>query len=131
MQLESHLNEAQLAAVTHGDGPLLVIAGAGSGKTRVLTYRFVHLALERGVDPRAILAVTFTNKAAREMADRIYGMLGGIRGPLSIGTFHSFGARFLRIEYDLSRSFFLEAQTGTMQDGAPFANLDFKTRLGY
>jgi DNA helicase II / ATP-dependent DNA helicase PcrA len=98
MQLASQLNEAQLAAVTHGDGPLLVIAGAGSGKTRVLTYRFVHLALERGVDPRAILAVTFTNKAAREMADRIYGMLGGIRGPLSIGTFHSFGARFLRIE---------------------------------
>jgi DNA helicase-2/ATP-dependent DNA helicase PcrA len=98
MQLASHLNEAQLAAVTHGDGPLLVIAGAGSGKTRVLTYRFVHLVQGRGVDPRAILAVTFTNKAAREMADRIYGMLDGIRGPLSIGTFHSFGARFLRIE---------------------------------
>jgi DNA helicase-2/ATP-dependent DNA helicase PcrA len=98
MDLRDRLNDAQHAAVTHSDGPFLVIAGAGSGKTRVLTYRFAHLVRDRGVDPRAILAVTFTNKAAREMGERIRGAIAMPAGPVSIGTFHAFGARFLRRE---------------------------------
>ena len=74
----SDLNPEQLAAVEYGAGPLLVYAGAGSGKTRVLTTRVAHLVGRRGVDPSAILAITFTNKAAREMKDRLGKMLGPV-----------------------------------------------------
>src|SRR5947207_1454454 len=91
----SELNEQQLAAVTAPPGPLLVIAGAGSGKTRTLIYRVAYL-LENGVDPRNILLLTFTNKAARQMLDRVANLLpidaSGIWG----GTFHSIGNRMLR-----------------------------------
>lgn len=91
----SELNEQQLAAVTASPGPLLVIAGAGSGKTRTLTYRVAYL-LENGIDPRNILLLTFTNKAARQMLDRVANLLpldaSGIWG----GTFHSIGNRMLR-----------------------------------
>ena len=90
------LNEAQRRAVEAGDGPVLVLAGPGSGKTRVLTQRVVYLIRQRGVDPAAILAVTFTNKAAREMKQRIATVLpDGATMPL-VGTFHSLCARFLR-----------------------------------
>lgn len=90
------LNPAQLAAVTHGDGPLLVFAGAGSGKTRVLTHRVAWLIREREAPPHSILAVTFTNKAAREMRERIERLLPiSIQG-LWIGTFHAMCARMLR-----------------------------------
>ncbi len=90
------LNPEQLAAVEHVEGPLLVLAGAGSGKTRVLTSRVTRLIQEHGVPPDRILAVTFTNKAAGEMRERIRAQLG--RDPVGawIGTFHSLGARLLR-----------------------------------
>jgi DNA helicase-2/ATP-dependent DNA helicase PcrA len=87
------LNEAQKEAVTHRDGPLLVIAGAGSGKTRVITRRIAWL-IAHGVDPRRILGVTFTNKAAREMAGRVEDALPGVR--IRLSTFHSACAAFLR-----------------------------------
>jgi DNA helicase-2/ATP-dependent DNA helicase PcrA len=90
------LNPAQREAVVHGDGPLLVLAGAGSGKTRVLTMRIAQLVLERGVSPSAILAVTFTNKAAGEMRQRIARLLREEPRGMWCGTFHSIGARMLR-----------------------------------
>jgi len=93
------LNQEQRRAVTFGDGPLLILAGAGSGKTRALTYRAAYLIKEKGVDPTRILLVTFTNKAAKEMKIRIKKLLGSeaARMPWT-GTFHAFNAQLLRIE---------------------------------
>jgi ATP-dependent DNA helicase UvrD/PcrA len=92
------LNDAQRSAVEYGDGPLLVLAGAGSGKTRVLTTRIAHLIQARGVRPDQIFAVTFTNKAAGEMRSRVAALLGTDPKGLWIGTFHSLAARLLRRE---------------------------------
>ncbi len=98
IDLVRDLNPVQQEAVTHGDGPLLVLAGAGSGKTRVLTYRIAHLIRELGVSPRRILAVTFTNKAAVEMKHRVVDLVGADAKGTWIGTFHSVCARILRRE---------------------------------
>ncbi len=89
------LNQEQLDVVLHGDGPCLVLAGAGSGKTRTLTYRVAYL-LEQGVDPASILLLTFTNKASREMLSRVSGLLGQEAHGIWGGTFHSIANRILR-----------------------------------
>lgn len=92
------LNDKQLEAVKHKDGPCLVLAGAGSGKTKVLTQRIINL-IDSGVSPYNILAITFTNKAAKEMRNRVENELGSITDSIFIGTFHSFGLRILRENY--------------------------------
>ena len=94
--LVASLNPEQRRAVEHFEGPCLVLAGAGSGKTRVLTTRVCQLIMNHGVPPDRIMAVTFTNKAAGEMRERITGMLGQEPRGLWMGTFHALGARLLR-----------------------------------
>ena len=91
-----NLNDVQRKGVVHGDGPLLILAGAGSGKTRVLTRRLAHLVAVRGIPPENILAVTFTNKAAGEMRERVGMLLGSVASSMWIGTFHSICLRILR-----------------------------------
>jgi DNA helicase-2/ATP-dependent DNA helicase PcrA len=95
-ELVKKLNPSQMEAVSHESGPLLILAGAGSGKTRVLTYRIAHLIGKLGVDPFHLLAVTFTNKAAQEMRERVEKLIGSAIYNLWIGTFHSMCARILR-----------------------------------
>jgi len=95
------LNPEQQAAVVAGDGPLLVLAGAGTGKTRVLTTRLAHLLLTGRARPTSVLAVTFTNKAAREMTGRVSALLGRSVDGLWLGTFHAIGARLLRRHAEL------------------------------
>jgi DNA helicase-2/ATP-dependent DNA helicase PcrA len=95
------LNQTQREAVEHTEGPLLVLAGAGTGKTKVLTTRIAHILITRRAFPSQILAVTFTNKAAREMLDRVGNTIGQAADGLWLGTFHSIGVRILRRHAEL------------------------------
>ena len=95
-----NLNEAQKDAVTHLDGPLLIVAGAGSGKTKVLTSRIAHIIAKKKAFPNQILAVTFTNKAAAEMKTRVSKMLNFPIDRMWLGTFHSLSLKILRKHYE-------------------------------
>lgn len=126
------LNPVQREAVEYEDGPLLVLAGAGSGKTRVLTYRIAHL-IARGVEPSNILAITFTNKAAREMRERVFSLVGSEAQALWVATFHSTCVRILRREIDklpgYTRSFVIydtTDQTALVKECLKELNLDEK-----
>ena len=94
------LNKEQQEAVKHTDGALLIMAGAGSGKTRVLTHRIAYLLKEKDVSPRNVLAITFTNKAAREMKDRVNRLVGQGGEQIWVSTFHSMCVRILRRDID-------------------------------
>lgn len=95
-----YLNDRQKEAVLYGDGPLLILAGAGSGKTSVLTKRVAYLIKERNISPKNIVAITFTNKAAKEMKERIIKEVGKEGYDIQISTFHSFGLRIIRENYE-------------------------------
>ena len=99
MDLNS-LNDRQREAVLYNEGPLLIIAGAGAGKTKTLTTKIAYLIEEEHVSPYNILAITFTNKAAKEMKDRLYLLIGSDASKLQVSTFHSFGLKLLRENYE-------------------------------
>lgn len=96
MNLIDKLNDRQKEAVTNTEGPMLILAGAGSGKTKVLTTKVAYLIEEKGVNPDSILAITFTNKAAKEMKERIFKLEGNSAFSIQISTFHSFGLKILK-----------------------------------
>lgn len=100
-ELIEELNEKQKEAVKTTTGPLLIMAGAGSGKTKTLTVRLAYLIKEKQINPNNILAITFTNKAAKEMKDRIYNILGNMTHFIQISTFHSFGLKIIKENYEL------------------------------
>lgn len=101
MNLVESLNDRQQEAVTNTEGPMLILAGAGSGKTKVLTTKVAYLINEKHINPINILAITFTNKAAKEMKERIYRLIGKDSFYIQISTFHSFGLKILKENYSL------------------------------
>ena len=100
MDLKSLLNEEQFEGATTVDGQVLILAGAGSGKTRVLTHRMAHMIEDLDIPPYKILAITFTNKAAKEMKDRVVALVGEKAADMWISTFHSTCVRILRREIE-------------------------------
>ncbi len=132
IDLAAGLNPQQQQALHAGLGPVLVLAGPGSGKTRVLTHRIAYLISELEVNPYNILAVTFTNKAAKEMTARVEAILGGKPRGLSLGTFHSTCARLLRVEAEhlpVNRDFVIydsDDQVGLVRTALKELNIDEK-----
>lgn len=132
MSIYDTLNPPQKEAVFHGDGPLLILAGAGSGKTRVLTHRIAYLISERDVKPWNILAITFTNKAAQEMRERVDNLIGYDAGSVWVSTFHSTCVRILRrhidrLGYDNNFSIYdADDQKTLMKDICRRLNIDTK-----
>src|SRR5438874_10191571 len=130
------LNEPQRRAVTTTQGPLLILAGPGSGKTRVITHRIAYMVQQENISPWRILAVTFTNKAAREMRERLEKLVGiNESKEMMIGTFHAICARVLRVEADhlaplgLNRSFVIldtDDQDTLIKQAIRSLNLDEK-----
>src|SRR5699024_7683493 len=115
-QFTKGLNDRQKEAVEHTEGPLLIMAGAGSGKTRVLTHRMAYLLQEKLVNPWNILAITFTNKAAKEMKERVTRLVGTAGSDMWVSTFHSMCVRILRREAEqigYSRNFTICDQSET------------------
>ena len=96
MSILDGLNEEQRKAAEKVDGPVLILAGAGSGKTRTVTYRIAHMIKELGISPLNIMALTFTNKAAKEMKERAENLIGPESQNLVVSTFHSFSVRLLK-----------------------------------
>ena len=97
MNILHDLNEKQVEAVIHKNGPMLVIAGPGTGKTKVITHRIAYLIRQHGIKPESILAITFTNKAAQEMRDRVNNEIGEPHGSnIKVSTFHAFCVKILR-----------------------------------
>ncbi len=131
--LLARLNPEQREAVRHANGPLLILAGAGSGKTRVITHRIAYLIHEHGVSPSRIMAITFTNKAASEMKSRIGALIGPRMAGMWVGTFHSMLLRMLRQHADrigFSRDFVIldtDDQQKVLRDCIQEVNLDEKT----
>ncbi|MCK5124475.1 MAG: UvrD-helicase domain-containing protein, partial [Dehalococcoidia bacterium] len=132
MDILAALNPAQREAVEAIEGPVLILAGPGSGKTKVITHRVAYLIKSCGVSPNNIIAVTFTNKAAREMKDRLEQLLGQAAEALTLGTFHAICARILRREgkaIGLSSSFVIydeEDQLSLIKQALEELNLDPK-----
>ena len=130
------LNEPQQRAVTTTEGPVLILAGPGSGKTRVITHRIAYLVQHEHISPWRILAVTFTNKAAKEMRERLERLVGVNESKeMTIGTFHAICARVLRVEADhlaplgLNRSFVIfdtDDQASLIKQAIKNLNLDEK-----
>ena len=100
MSILDELNEEQRKAAEKIDGPVLILAGAGSGKTRTVTYRIAHMIKEKGISPLNIMALTFTNKAAKEMKERAEALIGPDANNLVVSTFHSFSVRLLKTYSD-------------------------------
>ncbi len=132
MSIYDSLNEPQKEAVLHTDGPLLILAGAGSGKTRVLTHRIAYLIEEVGVNPWNILAITFTNKAAGEMRERVDNLVGYGSESIWVSTFHSMCVRILRryidrLGYDTNFTIYdTDDQKTVMKDVCKIADIDTK-----
>ena len=132
MSIYDTLNEQQSEAVLHTEGPLLILAGAGSGKTRVLTHRIAYLIEEKGVNPWNILAITFTNKAAGEMRERVDQLVGFGSESIWVSTFHSTCVRILRrhidlLGYDTNFTIYdADDQKTLMKDVCKLLNIDTK-----
>ncbi len=136
MSKNNSLNDKQNQAVLQTEGPLLILAGAGSGKTRVLTHRIAHMIEDKGINPWNIMAITFTNKAAGEMRERVDSIVGFGSDSIWVSTFHSTCVRILRryidrLGYDHNFTIYdMDDQKSVIKDACKRLNVDTKIRQG-